>query len=254
MVVDGKIGFTGGVGIAEEWSGNAQDVNHWRDTHCQLEGPVCDDLFEGFAENWLETTGEQIQSLPYSGGDRGDLTIRTTLTGPGKASASAEKLVLDIFNQARERLWITSAYFVPTGTIRKSLIQAVARGVDVRILTNGINGNHQVTRWAGHVSYTPLLRNGIRIYEYESTVLHAKVITTDKSWSLLGSVNIDNRSLALNDEIAISFQDTETTKLLDSQFEEDLKSSKEIKLRYWQERGAHKKLLMHVSGIFRRQL
>jgi cardiolipin synthase len=254
LVVDGKVGFTGGVGIAEEWSGNAQDVNHWRDTHCRIEGPACDDLFAGFVENWSEATGEHIEAIAYDAPLPGALAIETTLSGPGKASPSAEKLVLDIFDLAQDRLWITSAYFVPTGIVRKALIRAVMRGVDVRILTNGINGNHQVTRWAGHVSYTPLLRNGIRIYEYEVTVLHAKVVTMDKVWSLLGSVNIDNRSLALNDEIAISFRDAKLTELLDVHFEEDLTQSKEIKLQYWLERGFHKKILMHASGIFRRQL
>lgn len=254
LVVDGHIGFTGGVGIAEEWTGNAQDPEHWRDTHCRVDGPACSDLQAGFAENWTEATGEHLLVKKEGVEGSGRIAIQTTLSGSGKGSPSAEKLVLDIFDAANERLWITSAYFVPTGIIRQSLLRAVARGVDVRILTNGTYGNHQVTRWAGHVSYTPLLRNGIRIFEYDSTVLHAKVITMDKSWSLLGSVNIDNRSLALNDEIAISFQDAGITQLLDVHFEEDLKHSKEIKLQYWLERGFHKKALMHFSGLFRRQL
>jgi len=254
LVVDGQIGFTGGVGIAEEWTGNAQDPDHWRDTHCRVEGTVCIDLQAGFEENWLEATGEQLPLKEQKPGKPGTIAIQTTLSGAGKGSPSAEKLVLNIFAVAKERIWITSAYFVPTGIIRQSLIKAVARGVDVRILTNGIYGNHQVPRWAGHVSYTPLLRNSIRIFESDMTVLHAKVITMDKSWSMLGSVNIDNRSLALNDEIAISFKDASITKLLDKQFENDLKHSKEIKLQYWLERGFHKKALMYASGLFRRQL
>jgi cardiolipin synthase len=254
LVVDGHIGFTGGVGIAEEWTGNAQDPEHWRDTHCRIDGPACIDLQLGFAENWTEATGEELVLNERSLKPQGTISIQTTLSGAGKGSPSAEKLVLDIFDAATKRLWITSAYFVPTGIVRKSLMRAVARGVDVRILTNGRYGNHQVTRWAGHVSYTPLLRNSIRLYEYDATVLHAKVITIDNNWSLLGSVNIDNRSLALNDEIAISFKDADITQLLDMHFEDDLKHSTEIKLQYWLERGYHKKALMYFSGLFRRQL
>ncbi len=254
LVIDSQIGFTGGVGIAEEWTGNAQDPEHWRDTHCRVDGPACIDLQAGFAENWAEATGEHLSIRDQKTIKPGNIAIQTTLSGAGKGSPSAEKLMIDTFDAAKERLWITSAYFVPTGIIRKSLMRAVARGVDVRIITNGTYGNHQVTRWAGHVSYTPLLRNGIKLFEYQKTVLHAKVITMDNNWSLLGSVNIDNRSLALNDEIAISFKDLEITRLLDEHFEQDLKQSQEIKLQYWMERGFHKKALMHFSGLFRRQL
>ena len=118
LVVDGQIGFTGGVGIAEEWSGQAQDPDHWRDTHCRIDGPACMDLQAGFAENWAEATGEQLLISDQIVRKPGNIAIQTTLSGAGKGSPSAEKLVLDIFDAATKRLWITSAYFVPTGTIR----------------------------------------------------------------------------------------------------------------------------------------
>lgn len=254
LVVDGNVGFTGGVGIADEWTGNAQDEDHWRDTHCKVEGPACIDLIAGFADNWYDATGELVIPNPDEHVTQGDIAVQTTLSEASRGATTAEKLVLGVFEAAQEKLWVTSAYFVPTKAIRDAFIRAAARGVDVRILTNGAKGNHQITRLAGQLSYAALLRHGVRIFEYKPTVLHAKVITIDKNWSMLGSVNIDNRSLSLNDEIAISFQDKKTTAILDKHFEHDLERSHEIHLKSWMNRDFVEKLLPVLSGLFGRQL
>ena len=256
LVVDGQVGFTGGVGIAEEWTGDCEDEDHWRDTHLRVEGPAVRGLYGGFLENWVEATrtilsGPHLPTLaPGSGGVRAHVTRSSASSG----STEAEELFYLAIASARERLWLTSAYFAPRSAFVDALVAAAQRGVDVQVLVNGSSTDKEVVRQAGRRSYTTLLRGGVRLHEYERTMLHAKTMTVDRSWATVGSTNMDNRSLAINDELNISVFDRDTVAELDDQFEVDVRDSREIDLRRWRQRPVLARVKELSSGAVRQEL
>jgi cardiolipin synthase len=254
LIVDGTIGFTGGVGIADEWRGTAQDKHHWRETHCRITGPACIDMHSGFAESWLEATGEKLEP-PSPTEYSANIAVHTTISTSGGARPTAmEKLYTAVMNAANQRLWITSAYFVPSESYVKALVKAAARGVDVRILTNGSLSNHRFTLLAGRATYSHLLENGVKIYEYQKTVIHAKVMTADSSYATIGSTNLDDRSLVLNDELNVSVIDSKIVGALDLKFLKDVKDAKYIRSTHWYQRGWVNRFAEAASSIFRGQL
>jgi cardiolipin synthase len=253
LIIDGHIGFTGGVGIADQWNGDATDAKHWRETHCRIMGPACVDLAAGFWANWTEATGERLPEqaiLPAAG----LTTILTTASATGPRPTAVEALFEAAIAAATQRLWITTAYFVPNRAIVSALIAAVARGVDVRVLTNGHRSNHKLTLLAGRATYDALIAGGVKIYEYQLTVIHVKVMTVDKEWVSIGSANIDNRSLVLNDELNVSFVDPQVVVDLDLQFLEDLKHARHMRVALWQRRAWPMRLLEVGSTVFSKQL
>jgi cardiolipin synthase A/B len=253
LVIDGTLGFVGGVGIADEWTGNADSRRHWRETHTCVAGPACADLQASFAESWLEATRERLKPLPAIA-PAGDIAVHTTSSTAGTRPTAIERLFLGVIAAARRRLWITTAYFVPNEHFMAALSAAVARGVDVRILTNGSLSNHRVTHLAGRASYQRLLGAGVRIFEYQGTVLHPKVITADSAWATIGSTNLDDRSLILNDEINVSVVDPGLIAALDRQFETDLARAREVQGLRWAARGWPSRLAESGAGLFRHQL
>jgi cardiolipin synthase len=254
LLVDGSIGFTGGVGIADEWKGSAQDKRHWRETHCRIDGPACIDMHNGFAESWLETTGEKLIP-PMPAEHKNNIAVHTTIsTSGGERPTSMEKLFTAIMTTARHRLWITTAYFVPSEEYVKVLVKAAKRGVDVRILTNGNLSNHRLALLAGRATYSHLLENGVKIYEYQKTVLHTKVMTADSSYATIGSTNLDDRSLVLNDELNVSVTDSELVGALDLKFLQDVKDAKYIRSTHWYQRGWINRFAEASSSVFRGQL
>jgi cardiolipin synthase len=250
--VDGSIGFTGGVGIADMWTGSAQDEHHWRETHSRITGPACASLHAGFAENWLEATREELTAPTPTA--TGKIAVQTIISTAGQRPTAAEKLLMTVFAAARHRLWITTGYFVPSDPVIAALAAAARRDVDVRVLTNGRFTDHGVTLRAGRSSYEQLLNGGVKIYEYDRTMHHAKIITADSSWATLGSINLDTRSLVLNDELNVAVTDPAIISSLDLQFLEDLKHSKHIRSSHWQQRGRLAKIAESGSSVFRRQL
>jgi cardiolipin synthase A/B len=258
LVIDGQIGFTGGVGIAAEWTGNAQDEEHWRETHAQIEGPACLDLAGGFTENWLEATSEQIDVDPPApaplGPNQEGTAIQTTISSSSDRPTDIDRLFTAAFTHAQERLWITTAYFVPSNEVMGTLMNAARRGVDVQVLTNGPKTNHKVTRIAGRATYAPLLAAGVKIYEYQPTVLHTKVISVDGHWATLGSANLDVRSLVHNDELNIAFYDSAIVKSLDAVFEDDRAKSLQIIEADWVRRGQGDRWREWATGFIRSQL
>ncbi|HEY6736124.1 MAG TPA: phospholipase D-like domain-containing protein [Candidatus Saccharimonadia bacterium] len=255
LIVDGSIGFTGGVGIAAEWTGAAQDASHWRETHCRLDGPACADLLAGFAENWREARREPLELNRPLPEPAGDIAVQTTISTAGRHQATPiDQLFGAVFAHARHRLWITTAYFVPSPAIMGQLRTAAIRGVDVRILTNGPLSNHKITRLAGRASYGPLLAAGIRIYEYQPTVLHTKIIIADGHWGTVGSANLDGRSLIHNDELNIAFSDPTIAGQLEAAFEADLGQSQAISLAHWRKRAAWERLAERGTFVIRGQL
>jgi cardiolipin synthase len=253
LLVDGRVGFTGGVGIADQWAGVGQDEQHWRETHCRIAGPACADMYAAFAVSWLEATGETLKR-PHSLEPAGDVAVHTTISTAGPRPTAAEQLVGAVFAATTERLWISSAYFVPGSAIIAGLATAAVRGVDVRVLTNGPSTNHRITRLAGRASYEALLEAGVKIYEYQPTVHHAKVMTADGAWATIGSTNLDPRSLVLNDELNVSFTDRDLVASLDDQFLEDLQQSELMTPVLWAQRSRLDRLAESGAALFADQL
>ncbi len=257
LVVDGGIGFTGGVGIAEEWMGNAQDPLHWRDTHIRVEGPAVRGLQGAFNDNWLEATGEVLageEYLPYIDSKPHGVIAQVTRSESGKGDTAAETLFFLAIAAAQHRLWLTTAYFVPGINQVEALVAAARRGVDVRILVPGPHIDKEFVRKAGRLSYSQLLKAGVKVYEYQPTMLHAKTLVVDGMWSTVGSINFDRRSFALNDEINISFHDKNIAECLEQQFELDLEKSKQFTLRRWKLRDGWERLQEKLSAVLKSQL
>ncbi|MBW3594266.1 MAG: cardiolipin synthase B [Actinobacteria bacterium] len=256
LVVDGSVAFTGGVGIAEEWTGDCEDPDHWRDTHVRVEGPVARDILGGFLENWAEArrsilTGRHLPSV--DGFDDG-VRAQVTRSSAKKGSTEAEQLFYTAIVGAREKLWITTAYFAPRQAFVDVLKDAVDRGVDVRLIVNGPHIDHDLVRRAGHVSFGELLDGGVRIFEYQRTMLHAKVTVVDGVWSSIGSMNFDNRSFALNDELNLSIQDAAVAREFEAHFEQDLADSIELTPESWKDRPLSGRAKEMAAALIRREL
>jgi cardiolipin synthase len=240
LVVDGGVGFTGGVGIAEEWTGNCEDPQHWRDTHVRVEGPAARDLLGGFLDNWAEATGCILSGprhLPDVHGFDDGIQVQVTRSTAEKGATDAEQLFYAAIACARERIWLTTAYFAPRPAFVDALCDAARRGVDVRVLGNGPHLDKQVVRHAGRRHYRPLLECGVRLFEYQRTMLHAKTLLVDSGWATVGSINCDNRSFALNDELNLSLRDRAIVAELEKHFLADLDDARELDLAAWRARG-----------------
>ena len=263
LVVDGHIGLTGGVGIAEEWTGNAEDPDHWRDTHVRVRGPVVRGLQGAFAENWLEATGQVLAGdddlpalEPVGDGDLGDpgATMQVIRSSAGVGDTNAETLYYLAIAAARESIDLTSAYFAPRPAFLGALVDAARRGVRVRVLVPGEHIDKNIVRRVGRATYGELLRGGVRVFEYAPTMLHAKGLVVDGVWSSIGSVNFDNRSFQLNDEAVLCAQDRPFAALLTQQFERDLDASREMTLEAWSGRPWHERVREALSRLLRREL
>jgi len=257
LVVDGRVGFTGGVGIAEEWTGNGEDPDHWRDTHVRVEGPAARDLLGGFLDNWAEATQRILSGpdhLPDVEGFDDGIQVQVTRSTAEKGSTDAEHLFYAAVACARERIWVTSAYFAPRRAFVDALCDAAGRGVDVCVLTNGPHIDKQLVRQAGRRSYERMLGCGIRIFEYQRTMLHAKVLIVDANWATVGSINWDNRSFALNDELNISLRERALVVELEKHFLADLDDSVEMDLAAWQARPVVVRARELASAAVRREL
>ena len=257
LVADGEVGMTGGVGIAEEWTGDAQDEHHWRDTHVRLQGPVVRHLQGCFTEHWLEATGEVLSGdeyLPHleTFEDGGRMQLVRSKSGVG--DTNVETLYYLAIASARESLDLTSAYFVPRPAFTEALAEAAGRGVAVRILVPGPYIDKGFVRVAGRDSYSQLLDAGVRIFEFQPTMLHAKSLTVDGCWSSVGTVNFDNRSFQLHDEIMLGVWDSHFSSLLTEQFEKDIKRSEEITSERWAGRGVRRRAAETSMRVFRREL
>ena len=257
LVVDGAVGFTGGVGIAEEWTGNCQDASHWRDTHVRVEGPAVRDLLGGFVDNWAEATQCILSGrdhLPDVRGFGDGVQVQVTRSTAQKGSSDAEHLFYAAIACAQERLWLTTAYFAPRRAFVDALSDAVRRGVDVRVLTNGPHIDKQVVRQAGRRSYQQLLECGVRLFEYQRTMLHAKTMLVDSAWATVGSINFDNRSFSLNDELNLSVREPAVVAELEKHFLDDTDDATELDLASWRARPLPARARELGSAAVRREL
>ena len=259
VVIDGEIGYTGGFGIADYWLGNGRAKDQWRETNVRFEGPAVMGLQAAFAAAWAECTGELISGdiffpkkafAPTQGGVTAGLFFSSPTTG----STPAERFIALSIASARKTLYVSNSYFVPDDDFRKLLKQARTRGVDVRILTVSKETDVKTTWWAGRSRYEELLRAGVRIYEYQPTMMHAKTFIVDGQWGSIGSMNFDNRSLAFNNESNLAFLDSTLGAQMDSTFMDDLTRSKEIILAEFQRRPWYDRAIEYGAAVFSRLL
>jgi cardiolipin synthase len=259
MVIDGEIGYTGGFGFADYWLGDGKHDDQWRDSNVRFEGPAVMELQAAFASAWAECTGELISGDTYfprksfatvPGGVNAGLFFSSPTTG----STPAERFNALTIASARHTLYVTNSYFVPDDDFRRLLMQARKRGVDVRILTVGAKTDVKSTWWAGRSSYEQLLKSGIRIYEYQPSMIHSKTFIADGIWGTIGSMNFDNRSLAFNNESNLVFLDPVQGAQLDSTFFDDLSHSQEIILSEFQKRPWYKHVIENGAALLSRLL
>jgi cardiolipin synthase len=269
IVVDGRAGYTGGFGLADYWLGDGRHPGQWRETNVRFEGPVVQQLQAAFVTAWAEATGTLLTGATFfpaptpdpnvDGGAPGDEVhddVRASLlyTTPAAGSTSAERFLALSVTGARERLYVTNSYFTPDDDLRRHLLDAAARGVDVRVVTAGPESDVKTTFYAGRSRYGELLAGGVRIYEYRTTMMHAKTLVVDGCWCVLGTMNFDNRSLAHNDEAALVAWDSALGAELEAMFERDLAYCDEITLDAWRRRGLGSRMLEPVARLMARLL
>jgi cardiolipin synthase len=256
LVVDGKIGFMGGVGIAEQWDGNAEDPEHERETHLRIMGPAVRDLMGGFLENWTEGTSALLSAshFPEIDAFEDGIPVQVARTVSTGGTRGLKEMLWAAVVGSKERFWVTTAFFAPRRAFIDVLCDAARRGVDVRILTGGPHQDKQVAREAGQRSYDRLLESGVRIFEYQQAKLHAKVIMVDGIWGNVGSSNFENRSLSLNDEINMSVQHASVVAELERQFHDDLAVSQELDLQSWRRRPLGTRAREYATDLIRQSL
>lgn len=239
IIVDGRVAFSGGAGIADQWLGRARSSKEWRDVMIRVEGPAAQYLQTGFAQNWLINTGELVTGsaffpVPIS---KGEVAVQTILSSPAGGAAAAGTMYMLALNCARKYLYIANPYFIPSRPVIEMLGEATRRGVDVKLM---LSGDHCDTWWARQNSirlYGRLMDAGVEIYEYVPTMMHQKTMVVDGVWATVGSANFDNRSLALNDETSHCFYDPGFVEEVRQVFLEDLQRCRRIDRGQWSRRG-----------------
>ena len=251
LIVDGRVGFTGGVGIAPQWCGDAQDPEHWRDSHFRVEGPVVAQMQSVMLSNWSRTTGCVLHGQEYFPPlqPAGNVPAQMFSSSPANGSESMLLMMLLAITASTRTIDIASAYFVPDEVALKSLCSAVHRGVRVRIITPGLHTDQDTVRHASRGLWGPLLEAGVEIHEYQPTMFHCKMLIVDGLMASLGSTNFDPRSFHLNDEANLNVYDADFARRMTEVFEADLRRCKRITLQAWQGRPAKEKLHERLSAM-----
>lgn len=258
VVIDGAIGYTGGFGLDDKWIGDGR-TKGWRDTNVRFRGPAVMQLQATFAAGWAEATGALLLGEMFFPSEEFDTPDGEYYAGvlhmaPTIGSTPAERFLATAISGARERLYITAAYFVPDDDFRRMLRAAVERGVDVRILAASELTDVPVTRYAGRSNFEQLLEGGIRIYEYSPSMVHAKTFVIDGVFASVGTMNFDNRSMAFNDETNLVALDDRLGRELEAVFLDDLRFSKEITLEEFRQRPFSEKVKERLSRTISRVL
>ncbi len=251
LIVDGTVGFTGGVGIAQLWTGNAQDPDHWRDSHFRVEGPVVAQMQSVMLDNWAKTTGKVVHGVEYFPPPRpvGSQSAQVFASSPSGGSESMMMMYLLAITAAERSIDLSSAYFVPDDITRQALVDAIKRGVKVRIITPGEHIDAETVRRASRGLWGPLLEAGAQMYEYQPTMYHCKVMIVDGLMTSVGSTNFDVRSFRLNDEANLNIYDAGFAARQTQVFEADLKQSRKVTLQAWQSRPWREKLHEHALAL-----
>jgi cardiolipin synthase len=256
LIVDGRVGFTGGVGIADKWDGDAQDPDHWRDTHFRIVGPVVAQMQATFVEHWLATKGDLLQGPDYfpSLGVQGDTPAQMVRSSFDDGTESIRLLYLLSIASARQSVLIENSYFVPDDLSVETLVAARARGVDVELVVPGPQIDSAVTRAASRRRWAPLLEAGVAIYEFQPTMFHCKVMVVDDLWVSVGSTNFDNRSFRLNAEANLNALDHGLALEEVQAFKRDRGRSRLITVEEWQHRPRLDRMGDALAGLVGSQL
>jgi cardiolipin synthase len=256
LVVDGEVGFTGGVGIADQWTGDAQDPDHWRDTHFRAEGPVVAQMQAVFLDNWIKATGVVLHGPDYFPALKpaGTASAQMFSSSRSGGSESMQLMYLLAITAAQRSIHLSTAYFVPDALTLRTLADAVKRGVKVQIITPGKHTDAESVRRASRARWGTLLEAGAEIYEYLPTMYHCKVLIVDALLVSVGSTNFDNRSFQLNDEANLNIYDAGFAARQIEIFRDDLARSRCISLREWLRRPRAEKLLEQGASLFSAQM
>ncbi len=256
LVVDGKVGFTGGVGIADNWNGHAQDKDHWRDTHYRVEGPVVSQMQAAFTDNWTKVSGEVLNGEEYFPPQKpeGPLFAQMFKSSTDGGADSTHLMYLISIAAASRSIDLSMAYFVPDKVALDALTAALKRGVKVRILLPGPITDSLLVRGASRSTWGDILRAGAELYEFQPTMFHCKILIVDHVWTSVGSTNFDSRSFRLNDEANLNVHDRGFAERQSADFENDLKRARRVTFEEWAARPWTEKAWEHVVGFLGPQL
>jgi cardiolipin synthase A/B len=256
VAIDGRIGYTGGFGLADKWLGSGERAGEWRDTNARLEGPAARQFRAAFAAAWAEAAHELLIADRFHtlNQQAGDAAAGLLQVSPTLGSTPTERFLALSIALPRKRLWLASAYFVPDAFFTGLLCDAARRGVDVRILTASARSDVKLAYWAGRERYADLLGAGVRIWEYQPAMMHAKTLVVDGRWCSVGAINLDNRSLTLMDESTLMVLDDAVGATLERLFTADLERSTEIRLAEFQNRPFYERAVERGASAFSRVL
>ena len=256
LIVDGEVGFTGGVGIADNWSGDATSPDHWRDSHYRLQGPAVAQMQAAFMDNWIKTTGTVLQGKEYFPALPvvGDARAQVFTSSPSGGGDSMLLMYLLSITAAVHTIDLSASYFVPDDLTRQSIRAALERGVRVRIIVPGEHIDTEVVRKASRAKWGELLAAGAEIHEFQPTMFHCKMLIVDQLMVSVGSTNFDNRSFRLNDEANLNVYDAEFAARASTVFEQDLKRARRITYEAWKARPWQERILEHASALLSSQL
>ncbi|MEP6993118.1 MAG: phospholipase D-like domain-containing protein [Acidobacteriota bacterium] len=252
LVVDGRVAFTGGLGIDKRWLGNARDPSEWRDTQVRVEGPVAAQMQAIFSEDWTYTTGEILAGDEFypAIARAGGMRSQAIKASRGDSSSLPKMLYYVAIQSARQSIHIANAYFLPDKQVRDALIAAAKRGVDVQVMVPGSHIDLPMVRSASWIHYGEMLKEGVKILEYTPTMLHNKTMVIDGIYSTIGSINFDARSMNRNAEEALAFFDRDFARKMEEMFQRDKQRCSEITWDQWDHRGLHRRLTELVFWIW----
>jgi cardiolipin synthase len=256
LVVDEQVAFTGGVGIAEEWTGNARHRGEWRDTHVRVHGPAVDGVAAGFAQNWAETGRPMFDTYDEfpRHEQQGDSTLQVVRGSASIGWDDMQTLFHVVLASVRERLRLSTAYFAPSRDFVELLVDKAQAGVTVQILLPGPGADKRVCQLASEATYAELVDGGVEVWNFQPSMLHTKVMTVDRSLAVVGSSNFNRRSMNHDEEIALAIFDADVARELDEHFEDDLQRSRPIDLDRWRNRSSSQKLLESAVQPIKRWL
>jgi len=258
VIVDGRIAFLGGAGIADHWwKSKGKRHPQWRDTMFRVEGRAACSLFSVFAENWLESSGELLMGGKYypECEVRGHTPAFVIGSTPSYGQGTRARMLFQVLMASATRtIDLTTPYFLPDRAARRELVRAMSeRGVQVRILVPGKHSDHLLTRRSSRRLYGYLLRHGAKVYEYRPSMLHAKVLVVDGTWSVVGSTNFDHRSFGINDEVNLAACDTQLSARLEEDFRRDVANAQRVTYRRWRDRPFIERISEWIGWILERQ-
>lgn len=254
IVIDKKVGYTGGISVSDEWLGDAQDPSEWRDIMFRLTGPIALEISKGFLDHWSNSTGELMQSaLAIPERDNSEMKSVVLASSPADESLLIENFFFYLISHAQQSIYINTPYFIPSLNLYNALTAKAREGIKISILLPGKHIDNPIPRWAAQYFYQGLIAEGIKIYEYETSFLHSKFMVIDKTISVYGSSNFNTRSRRLDEEILIATRDTTLANNLITTFEKDLKESTEITKGKWKNRLFVSKFLETATQIIRQQ-